>query len=692
MRPYCHFRHGDEAVSERPPEPSSSTVVSYNPTPIALLSEQKNNEKSKKSSSKRSESSHKSSHKSSKSSHKSSSKSSSSGSSSNRDNRKAEKPEKAKKIRSESTEKPEKAKRIRPESIGEKAKRKRSESTEEKDNDVQSFLDAMLQLDKKNKATDDKKVTKAKERPSSSSIEQPKKVKVEEPKEPQRKRIQHQSSSTTVVQQPRVVKKTVATPAQAMMARFKASRDQAMEDRLQMLTEGTSRDDEGVGGGRKAHSASKSAVQKPIICDQNSSSKVPVNVRQRYLNSIVDECLKIHAGNPDKAYNRAVEEEKVCSDRSKNRNIYLNLVVNCIKKLRNEAKKADTNVVAGKKEVQPNLITTHLQVLAGKPGSIGHWSIEKPVKQQVDLNEGDVFYALLQKYILNKQQLVENGYPVADADGKVTLPGAENSGAPRKANERTCDRCSKTFFVDRYGDHVVQEECIYHWSRLRKMRGNRATGFLNTYPCCKGDAQSDGCQVHHCHVVAGVDNEGYVRILPSQEKEEQHQVFALDCEMCYTTKGIELTRITVIDKTGTVAYESFVKPTSQILDYNTRFSGVTAKDLENVTTNLRGVQAILLSMFSEDTILIGHSLESDLKALKLVHKTVVDTTAVFPHKYGLPYKRALRTLSGEYLQRIIQDDVSGHDPREDALAALDLMKYKVKEDLKHMKKVSKSQQ
>lgn len=49
-----------------------------------------------------------------------------------------------------------------------------------------------------------------------------------------------------------------------------------------------------------------------------------------------------------------------------------------------------------------------------------------------------------------------------------------------------------------------------------------------------------------------------------------------------------------------------------------RFSGLTAGDLEKVTTTLRDIQAILLSMFSDKTILIGHSLESDFTALKVL--------------------------------------------------------------------------
>lgn len=87
-----------------------------------------------------------------------------------------------------------------------------------------------------------------------------------------------------------------------------------------------------------------------------------------------------------------------------------------------------------------------------------------------------------------------------------------------------------------------------------------------------------------------------------------------------------------------------------------RFSGITEESLSPISTSLRDVQAVLLSMFHSRTILIGHSLESDLKALKLIHGVVVDTSVLFPHKMGPPKKRALKTLCIENLKRIIQED------------------------------------
>ena len=134
------------------------------------------------------------------------------------------------------------------------------------------------------------------------------------------------------------------------------------------------------------------------------------------------------------------------------------------------------------------------------------------------------------------------------------------------------------------------------------------------------------------------------------------RVWAMDCEMVNTTVGSELARVTLIDHAGETEYESLVMPDNRILDYNTRFSGIRAEDLVGVTTRLRDVQAQLLFKIDARDIMIGHSLESDLRAVKLLHSMVVDTSVVFPHKMGPPYKRALRTLAVEQIQRIIQND------------------------------------
>ena len=113
---------------------------------------------------------------------------------------------------------------------------------------------------------------------------------------------------------------------------------------------------------------------------------------------------------------------------------------------------------------------------------------------------------------------------------------------------------------------------------------------------------------------------GFVRTMAkSPPPDGNYGVYALDCEMCYTTEGSELTRVTVISTENETVYETLVKPDNPILDYNTRFSGITEEDMVNVKTTIRDVQAVLLSKFSNKTILIGHSFDSDLRALKVVY-------------------------------------------------------------------------
>ncbi|KAL1443600.1 hypothetical protein MTO96_030248 [Rhipicephalus appendiculatus] len=86
-----------------------------------------------------------------------------------------------------------------------------------------------------------------------------------------------------------------------------------------------------------------------------------------------------------------------------------------------------------------------------------------------------------------------------------------------------------------------------------------------------------------------------------------------------------------------------------------RFSGLTAQHMVGVDTTLSDVQRALLERFSAETLLLGHSLDSDLRALRLIHTSVVDTCVVFPHNMGFPYKRALRHIVKQYLDKSIQD-------------------------------------
>eukprot|EP01036_Dinobryon_divergens_P026750 gene26750-35432_t len=151
-------------------------------------------------------------------------------------------------------------------------------------------------------------------------------------------------------------------------------------------------------------------------------------------------------------------------------------------------------------------------------------------------------------------------------------------------------------------------------------------------------------------------------------------VASVDCEMCATvTSEASLTRLSILDAEGCVVLDTLVKPSEPIVDYKTAYSGISEKDLADVTVTLEQARLAFLRLVSSETILIGHSLESDLLALRLSHrKNCVDTALLFPHPLGFPRRLKLRQLAKDFLQMQIQRGNNGHDSTEDARAALQL--------------------
>ena len=241
------------------------------------------------------------------------------------------------------------------------------------------------------------------------------------------------------------------------------------------------------GGERVAHTPSCHTVSRPLVTPDRSG-KVPTTVRQKYLNSIIEECLKISGGDELEAYTRAEREEKECCRKATSRMFYLNLIVNCVKKLRTEA----AAVAARPKQSRPlsesltekrPLLTTHLQVLAGKKGTIGTWSNERSASLTVSDVDEKLLFAVMQKYVLTEQQLVDNGYPRTDPTdpGRVTMKKEERRKVdPEKARlvalddeKRLCERCGDIYLVREDGTQVSTEPCVHHWGRLFRRKGNR---------------------------------------------------------------------------------------------------------------------------------------------------------------------------------------------------------------------------
>jgi RNA exonuclease 1 len=110
------------------------------------------------------------------------------------------------------------------------------------------------------------------------------------------------------------------------------------------------------------------------------------------------------------------------------------------------------------------------------------------------------------------------------------------------------------------------------------------------------------------------------------------------------------------------------------------WSGITAEAMAGATATFGEVQAQLLAMLSAPStpVLLGHSLESDLKSLKICHPRCIDTAVIFHHPRGRPLKPGLAWLTKKWCGREIQNrGEGGHDPEEDARACMDLLRKKV---------------
>ncbi|KPV74849.1 uncharacterized protein RHOBADRAFT_36786 [Rhodotorula graminis WP1] len=162
-------------------------------------------------------------------------------------------------------------------------------------------------------------------------------------------------------------------------------------------------------------------------------------------------------------------------------------------------------------------------------------------------------------------------------------------------------------------------------------------------------------------------------------------IVALDCEMIYTTAGMSLARVTVVSATGSTLLDEHVRPPHgvAVLDLNTRFSGVVAADLGKAVLDVPGVRRALAQFVDRETVFVGHGVENDLKALRLVHDKVIDTAILFPHPSGGTWRHSLRNLAKDVLRKFVQTGEGptvGHSAKEDAVTALELVRWKVKQD------------
>ncbi|KAG5420954.1 REX3 [Candida metapsilosis] len=243
---------------------------------------------------------------------------------------------------------------------------------------------------------------------------------------------------------------------------------------------------------------------------------------------------------------------------------------------------------------------------------------------------------------------------------------------------RNCQRCDTEF---KLCQQLEPTTCEFHYGKIRRNPGSK-TRF---YDCClapKDDSRDiKPCDSRKYHVYSNPSVEEKQSIRPYVKTEEifdqrgKYRVLGIDCEMGYTTRGFELMRVTAVDYfTLKTVMDTYVLPFGEVVDFNTRFSGISAIDGNFVSFN-QMIQELGIVM-DKDTILIGHGLENDMNALRLIHNHIIDTSILYPKFESTPTSRkSLKDLTFKYLSRNIQ--VGDHDSAEDSIAAIEIVKYHV---------------
>ncbi|MCJ1290248.1 RNA exonuclease 3 [Xylographa carneopallida] len=328
---------------------------------------------------------------------------------------------------------------------------------------------------------------------------------------------------------------------------------------------------------------------------------------------------------------------------------------------------------------------------------------------------------LVPKLITAQDSLSKHGYvtsPPTEAEVEQARKGVDTSQGWEQ-----CDRCKSRFQVfpgRRAEDGALTSggSCTYHFGKPRRPAKEKSdTGHKETvYLCCGQQLGTPGCVTVESHVFKVSENKRLALIMPFKRTTNPGPItpesaVCFDCEMGYTTLGMELIRLTATAwPDGTELLDVLVRPLGEVLDLNSRFSGVWPQHFTDAVQYTGGgpplesgndtgeqerrlslvnspseARELLFAHLTTTTPLIGHALENDLNSVRIIHPTIIDTVMLYPHPRGLPIRYGLKMLVKKHLNRDIQmGGAQGHDSKEDARAAGELVRLKVKETWKAM--------
>lgn len=261
-----------------------------------------------------------------------------------------------------------------------------------------------------------------------------------------------------------------------------------------------------------------------------------------------------------------------------------------------------------------------------------------------------------------------------------------------------CSHCGIQFKISEISKQIT---CKFHPGKLQTRTKNDSGGkkiygtdYANRYYSCCNEpkGQSQGCSQLNHHVykfknsidlhlsknfqkinnlrkISNINDSSKAQLL----RKEKIKAVGLDCEMCYTNKGFELMKLSMVDfKTEKKLIDTIVHPDGDlIIDLNSHVSGISEIPQNSLTFDELMIK--LAQFTDDDTIIVGHGLENDLNVLRLIYSNIVDTAILFSeNQVDVRRKDPLKKLAWSYLSENIQG--KEHDSLEDAIIPIRIVK------------------
>ncbi|KAI0502775.1 ribonuclease H-like domain-containing protein [Xylaria bambusicola] len=229
---------------------------------------------------------------------------------------------------------------------------------------------------------------------------------------------------------------------------------------------------------------------------------------------------------------------------------------------------------------------------------------------------------------------------------------------------------------------IVRQECTFHPSKRNKWNKKKP------YKCCDTITGGGGCRTlptHDFDLPRHALRHQDFRQTPGASTQPKSRAVALDCEMAGIGGGAsEVILLCATDfLTGAVLVNRLVCPNERITDMRTSIHGITKASLDEATAQGKalsaweGARSELWKHIDDRTILVGHALEHDLGALRMIHPRVVDSSILSEIMVGGHRVRfGLQKLSSELPKIQIRKGKDGiHDCMEDVLATRELVLF-----------------